>query len=182
MIKLVFYGLSGSGKSTSAHVALDYYQTLGLQVEMAKLAQPLYELQQKFYRVAGKQIGFYEQDQVLLEAIATQLRRISPTSLVDDLMRRLSSLKADVVINDDLRDPHVDYPFLKEQGFKFIRIWCNEEVRLQRLRQRRHLSVVMQSASTAEIDRIVPDVVIDNSAGSLDELRSRIYDVLERLP
>ena len=45
----------------------------------------------------------------------------------------LAGTSADVVINDDLRDPHVDAPLLRRHGFRVLRITCDESVRQARL-------------------------------------------------
>jgi dephospho-CoA kinase len=178
MLRLALYGHSGSGKSTAADLTERFFRSRGLTVTRLKLAQPLYELQTQFYRVAGVGIGFFDQDQRLLETIATELRRISPTSLVDDFERRLAAVDADVCLNDDVRDVEVDYPRLRELGFRFVRIWCDEGTRRERLGGRGDLSVVLASATTAAIDRIRADVVVDNSDTDLDGLRAVLEDVL----
>jgi cytidine deaminase len=181
MIKLVIYGLTGSGKSSSAGIVRSYFTSRGRTVAVLKLAQPLYELQQQFYQAAGQTIGMYEQDQVLLEIIATQLRRISPTSLAEHFLARLALVDADVVLNDDLRDAQIDYPMLKQQGFRFIRIACPETVRLQRLQQRKDISVVTHSATTIALDQIEPDVVVDNASSNMADLQAKIHAVLPTL-
>jgi hypothetical protein len=48
--------------------------------------------------------------------------------------------EADVILNDDLRDVHVDYPALQALGFSFVRVRCDEPVRLRRLAGRSDLS------------------------------------------
>ncbi|MCL6451614.1 MAG: ATP-binding protein [Acetobacteraceae bacterium] len=181
MIKLVLFGHTGSGKSTSARLAQEFFRSRGLSVAVLKLAEPLYELQGRFYELAGRPIDHYAQDQVLLEMIAAQLRRISPTSLVDHFLARLERTQADVVINDDLRDFETDYRALKAHGFRFIRVRCCEEVRLRRLGMRRDLTVEAHSATTAQIDLIEPDFVVDNSTDDVEELRRTLSGVLERL-
>lgn len=179
-LRIVVYGLTGSGKSTSAGIVRDYFTACGDRVAVLKLAQPLYELQQQFYRIASRPIAFYEQDQQLLELIATQLRRILPRSLVDDFLRRLEATEADVIINDDLRDTQVDYPVLRQHGFRFIRISCHEALRRDRLAQRMDISTVIQSHTTSQLDAITPDAVVENS-GTLAELQATIRTILEQL-
>jgi dephospho-CoA kinase len=180
MIKLVIYGQSGSGKSTSARIMRNYFEQCGYRVTILKLAQPLYTLQQQFYHIAGQTIDFYSQDQILLEMIAAQLRRISPMSLVNDFLHRLSTIDADVVINDDLRDPYVDYPVLEQHGFRFIRITCQETLRVERLGQRKDLSSVAHSTSTSDIGSIKPHILVDNS-GNLEKLQTTIQCFLDTL-
>lgn len=147
---------------------------------MLKLAKPLYDLQQAFYRLAGKDIDPSDQDQLLLESIASHLRRISPTSLVDDFTQRLALTTADVVINDDLRDPHVDYPALQRLGFRFVRVRSDEQLRRSRLAHRADLTVVVESQSSAQIDLIQPDFYIDNN-GSLADLGQIVAGIAEQL-
>ncbi len=148
-----------------------HFEQQGRSVAVIKLAKPLYDLQQVFYRLAGKDIGPNDQDQLLLEAIASHLRRISPSSLVDDFSRRLTLVTADVVINDDLRDPHVDYPALQRLGFRFVRVRSDEQLRRARLAQRADLTVVVESQSSAQIDLIRPDFLIDNNGDLADLAR-----------
>lgn len=179
MKKIVIYGLAGSGKSTSAGLVQKFFAQKKLDVTVIKLAQPLYELQEQFYKKAGIEISFYNQDQILLESIANHLRRISSSSLVDNFKARIKRTKADVIINDDLRDPHVDYPVLKEEGFIFIRIKCKENFRRERLKQRGDKSTVINSKSTAEIDLIKPDYVVNNDTTNIDDLRKKIFSILE---
>ena len=42
MIKIAFYGKSGSGKSTIAQVAREFFGSKNLDIEVIKLAEPLY--------------------------------------------------------------------------------------------------------------------------------------------
>lgn len=58
MIKIVIYGLSGAGKSTSAKLIQDYFIEKNMNTTVLKLAYPLYEIQKKFYDIAGKDIDF----------------------------------------------------------------------------------------------------------------------------
>jgi len=179
MIKLVLFGHTGSGKSTSASIVRRFFENRGKHVVVLKLAQPLYELQHQFYRITDRSIELYQQDQILLEMIANQLRRISPSCLIDNFQKRLLEVEADVILNDDLRDPYVDFPALKKQGFRFIRITCSEEVRLQRLRLRDDLSTNVHSTSSSQIDLIEADVMIDNSGNQNEELEAKLFTVLE---
>lgn len=170
MVALVVYGLTGCGKSTLASLLKEELTAHGRSTVILKLADPLYRLQRAFYEIASRPEE-QKQDQILLEVIATQLRRISPTSVVDDFLLRLDQCGADTVINDDLRDPHIDYLLLKQRGFKFIRLVCSETVRQARLGQRDDISTIVQSKTTAELDLIVSDLVIDNSGCDIGALK-----------
>jgi hypothetical protein len=153
----------------------------GLTLAIVKLAQPLYELQQAFYAAAGRPISADAQDQALLELIARELRRISPTSLVDDFRRRVVGCDADVLLNDDLRDPFVDWPALRDDGFRFVRLVCDDRVRAERAARRGDISTVLHSQTTADIDLIQPDYVIDNSTDDPDHLRAALVSVIDDL-
>ncbi|HEX8742814.1 MAG TPA: hypothetical protein VF712_06755 [Thermoleophilaceae bacterium] len=179
-LRLSVVGLTGSGKSTTTELLKRSLARRGLSVSVVKLADPLYRLQRAVYETAGVAIRPGDQDQVLMEALATQLRRISPTALVDDFMRRLEGTAADVVLNDDLRDTFVDYPALRAAGFRVVRVTAPEDVRLDRLGQRADLTVVANSATTAHIDEIEPDAVIVNDSGQ-EELAAAVERVLEDL-
>jgi hypothetical protein len=157
-----------------------YFEEQGASVTILKLAKPLYHLQQEFYRIAGISIQEHDQDQVLLEMIASQLRRISSTSLIDDFSRRLAETSSDVIINDDLRDPHIDYPALKNMAFKFMRIHCPEPIRQKRLYRRGDLSMVVHSTTSAGIDLISPDWIIEN-VGDFADLRAKVIAAVSQI-
>lgn len=164
-IRLAFIAPSGSGKSSALDALRDRLATLGLRVTSLKLAEPLYRLQGSFYATAGRQIAEKAQDQVLLETIATQLRRIDPAALIRDFERRLHQCQADVVLNDDLRDDVTDGPRLRALGFRTVRIVTAETERLRRLTGRQDPTVVECSPLDRQIARIPADFVLCNSAG-----------------
>lgn len=170
---------SGSGKSTATRFLREGFEASGLRVAVLKLAEPLYRLQREFYRCAGHEIDLYAQDQPLLESIAAQLRALSPRALVDDLLRRLEASDADVVINDDLRDPHVDWPAMRQAGFRVVGIAVDERIRRERLLRRRDLASSADSRASQEIGLIRHDIVLDNNR-SLRELESAAAAVVRR--
>ena len=134
-----------------------------------------------FYKVAGKDIDFYDQNQSLLEDIADNLRKINSNSLVDYFDRRLKQTKSQVVINDDVRDTKNDFPYLKKAGFKLIRIECDEQLRIRRLQERNDLNMVVNSKTTQDIDSVEPDHVINTSTTTLEELKQNVYNYLESI-
>jgi dephospho-CoA kinase len=174
-LRLAIIGLSGSGKSTTAGLVKRFVENEGLSYAVVKLATPLYELQREVYGRAGVQLAPGEQDQVLMEHLAESLRRIRPDSLAADFLARLAETDADVVVNDDLRDPHVDAPALRGNGFRVLRVVADPPVRAARLTERADRT--RADRSTTELDLIEPDVVIDNSGG-LDALRESVHGLL----
>lgn len=160
-LRLAVIGLSGSGKSTCAGIVERCCAEKGLTFARIKLAKPLYDLQKVVYNTARMDLPDGAQDQALMEALAEHLRRIRPDSLAADFLRRLDSTSADVVLNDDLRDPRVDAPALRAQGFRILRVKCDEGVRRSRLARRDDLTI--SNRSTEDLDLIAPDLVLDNS-------------------
>lgn len=181
MIKLAFYGLSGSGKSSAAAITKEFFYEKSMSVEIIKLAYPIYKLQEQFYLVANQPINPDDQDQILMENIATNLRRINSNSLVDSFDQRLKNSFADVIINDDIRDYEVDYKYLKENQFTFIRVVCDESRRIERLNTRNDISFVKNSSTTKDIDKFEPDIVINTTDTDLDQLKDRLYGRLQEL-
>jgi dephospho-CoA kinase len=161
LLRLSVIGLAGSGKSTFASIVETIAAERGLAHARVKLAKPLYDLQEQVYATAGVPLRADAQDQLLMEALATALRRIRADSLADHFLTRLASVDADVVVNDDLRDPHVDAVILRRHGFRIVRVTAQPSVRAARLGSRGDLT--RSDHSTAELDLIEPEAVIDNS-------------------
>jgi dephospho-CoA kinase len=174
-LRIAVIGLSGCGKSTTTGIVAEYATDKGLTCATVKLATPLYDLQEQVYRRAGVEIPPGAQDQVLLEALADAMRRIRPHSLADDFLARLAKTHTDVVLNDDLRDPHVDAVVLRDNGFRILRVTASPEVRQQRLAGRGDLT--RADASTSGLDLIRPDAVLDNS-GTLADHRAAVHALL----
>lgn len=164
---------SGSGKSTTAQLIRNWLLARGRSVEVVKLAEPLYRLQAMFYAEAGVRLSPETQDQKLLESVATHLRAIHARALADGFLRRLEASRADVVINDDLRDDRVDWPALREAGFLVVKVAARAEVRAQRLAERQDLSIVKDSPLDLQMARIEADYVLTNN-GSLAALEAQV--------
>lgn len=161
-IKLSIVAPSGSGKSTAANYLREHFTQLGLNVQVLKLAAPLYRLQERFYSEACTVLNPGAQDQKLLEQVAGQLRAINRFALVKAFAQVLENTSADVVINDDLRDDETDWPYLMENGFKVIKIVTDPHKRQQRLESRKDMSVIHDSALDVQIERIHGDFTLAN--------------------
>jgi hypothetical protein len=164
---------SGAGKSTVAGLLKSVFESSGRSVQILKLAAPLYQLQAGFYRECGVDLTAGLQDQHLLEVIATEMRRITPQSLVLNFGERLASANADVVLNDDLRDDQTDWPWMRHNGFTVVRVVAGAALRNQRLQSRGDLTLVKESPLNAQIARICEDCTVTNE-GSLDALRAQV--------
>ncbi|MEU4216676.1 AAA family ATPase [Actinoplanes sp. NPDC026623] len=174
-MRIAIIGLAGCGKSTSAGLIEELAKELGLTCVTVKIAKPLYDLQDRVYQAARVKVPAGTQDQILLESLADSMRRIRPESLADDFLTRLASTDADIVVNDDLRDPFIDAVALRAHGFRVLRVTAAPEVRERRLAGRGDTS--RADRSTSDLDLIEPDVVLDNS-GHLTEHRAAVRRVV----
>lgn len=179
-LKLCFVAPSGSGKTTASALLIDLFCEWGLTVERLKLAMPLYALQEKIYQECGIDGIGDRQNHELLENLATQMRKIHPHSIIDNFIKRLSSCKSDIVINDDLRDWAVDYPVMRAAGFRFVKVLTSEAVRATRLDQRNDLNVIVNSPLDAQLSNIGGDYVVLND-GNLQEFQMQLQAVAEDL-
>jgi dephospho-CoA kinase len=177
-VKLALVAPSGSGKSTVAGLLQEAARRRGLVSSVVKLAAPLYHLQAEIYRIAQVQLRTGDQHQKILESMADHLRAVNPRSIVDDFLLRLAKVNADVIINDDIRDSEVDWPVLKAEGFRALRIAAPEPIRCARLLARNDVHAIESSKLDPIIARIVPDMVVENGNISIDELRQRVDAVL----
>jgi cytidine deaminase len=173
-VRLCVVGPSGSGKSTVVSGLRRQFEALGCSVETLKLAQPLYDLQGRFYDTIGRALASGDQDQILMETIARELRRIDPAALVVAFERRLRNCQADVVLNDDLRDDETDAPRLRMLGFLIARVVTAESVRISRLLQRQDATAVRDSPLDRQIARLPVDIVINNSQLGFENLAPHV--------
>lgn len=180
-MRLAIIGPAGSGKSSTARELRTDLQRLGTSVRVLKLASPLYHLQRQFYEVAGRPLSADAQNQLLMEAIATHLRAISPTALVDSFTRQLASVAEDVILNDDLRDDKVDWPILRGLGFRIIRVVCSQSVRARRLAGRGDPNFNFHSPLDEQIARIPADYVLTNDRDGLEHLQEQVAALAEHL-
>lgn len=168
--RICLVGETGSGKSTTAQTLSQLLAAAGRRSALIPLAGLLRELQNLVYRELGAVKQADQQDQQLMLDLASNIRRIRPTALVERFERSLLELPAGTVaINADLRDHAVDAVRLRELGFRFVRVRCDRAVRLARLRLRDDLSVV-DDERVFSLDRIDCDVEFDNSRDGLQHV------------
>jgi cytidine deaminase len=180
MLKLALYGFSGVGKSTTSTLIGRMCSRRGMTFEVIKIADPLHRLQHDIYALLSRRVPPDRQDQVLLRALADQIRRIEPSFLVGDFLKRVDQSTAAAIINDDLKDVGFDYPRLVQAGFRFARITCEEETRARRLSGRADLTRAPETSRTWGFDRIRPDWEIDNTEDGEDALAGKLSQLLAR--
>lgn len=133
-LRIALVGFTGTGKSTIAAGLIEELRRPGQPAQLVKLAAPLYRLQQIYYREAGVDLAPGTQDQELMAEIATRLRRISPSALLDQFLATLAATPpGTAIVNDDLRVPEPDATGLRAAGFCLIRLECPDGIRRARL-------------------------------------------------
>lgn len=113
MIKICFLAPSGYGKSTAIELLSKHFDVLNV-----KIAAPLYEMQESFYKRLGMKIE--NQDGELLQFLGQKVRKENKYYLLDTFKKTVKNINAEIISNDDCRP--MDYKFLKDMGFIFIRI------------------------------------------------------------
>ena len=116
-MKLCLLAPSGYGKSTAIEILKKKYK-----IKNIKIADPLYELQEEFYKKIGRECN-NKQDGELLQFLGVKIRKENPSYLLDTFSNKLNDYKDDIntiITNDDCRT--MDYEYLKKLGFKFIKI------------------------------------------------------------
>ncbi len=169
--RICLVGETGSGKSTTAAMLSQVLADAGHASQVIGLAALLQDLQNALYREIAEPKTPDQQDQQLMVDLASNIRRIRPTALVERFEKSLASVPAGtVVINADLRDHAVDSVRLRELGFFFVRVRCERAVRQRRLGARDDLSVVDDERVFA-LEKIRCDVEFDNSRSGLRHVR-----------
>jgi energy-coupling factor transporter ATP-binding protein EcfA2 len=177
--RICLVGETGSGKSTTADMLRLCLAQAGHRTRTIQLAGPLRRLQNLVYREIGEPKPPERQDQRLMFDLATNIRRISPTALVEIFEAAVVAVPpGTVVINADLRDHAIDAVRLRALGFYFIRVRCTAAVRRSRLGLRDDLSVV-DDEQVFQLEAIPCDLDFDNSRPGLEHVRAFCLDLLE---
>lgn len=113
-MKICFLAPSGYGKTTAIEILKRHFDITNI-----KIAAPLYELQEEFYKKLGKEVG-NKQDGELLQYYGKKIREVDSGYLLKTFKEKLDSSNTTIITNDDCR-PN-DFEFLKENGFLFIKI------------------------------------------------------------
>lgn len=113
-MKICFLAPSGYGKSTAIEILKNYFD-----IKNIKIAEPLYELQNEFYKKIGLD-DENKQDGELLQFYGKKIRSIDKKYLLNIFKEKLDKCTNNIITNDDCRPD--DYEYLKSLGFIFIRI------------------------------------------------------------
>ena len=113
-MKICFLARSGYGKTTAIETLQKHFDIANI-----KIAEPLYELQEEFYRKLGKEVG-NKQDGELLQYYGKKIREVDSDYLLKIFNEKIVNTTIGIITNDDCRPD--DFRFLKENGFIFIKI------------------------------------------------------------
>lgn len=158
---ICFIGKAGSGKSTAAELL----ERVGYQ--RRSFAAPLREVVVSLWGELARN------DRTKLIGVGMAMREIDPDVWANKLVTNLhaerkpwaeAGLALPVAVIDDCRF-HNEYWALKAEGFVFIRVIADEDVRVRRLQGNGKAITIeqMQSPSETELDDIVPDWTIANN-------------------
>ena len=115
-LKICFVAPSGYGKSTASKLLIKEFGGC-----VIKIAEPLYDLQDRFYSRLGIFVGD-KQDGELLQFFGRKVREIKPNFLLEEFYKNVIGVScySRIIINDDCRP--MDYEYLKNLGFIFVKI------------------------------------------------------------
>lgn len=183
MIKLALYGDNAAGKTTSAILLNEIGRDLGIEVEIVRMASPLYELQAQVYSSAKRPlVDADQQDERLLSLLASELRRINPSALHEYVVDSVSAASKRrnvgelLLLVEDSRP--IDRNNLKGLGFSFLHIWADSLTRERRTRSRGDIALDMFNPS--DMETIGDDDIVKNTSDFLS-LRIELSSVLEKM-
>ena len=164
-MRLCLLAPSGYGKSTAIEILKKKYN-----IENIKIASPLYELQEEFYKKIGRDC-FDKQDGELLQFLGVKIRKENPNYLLDVFKDTLNKINREntIITNDDCRT--MDYECLKSLGFKFIKINGYK-------RDRDDITIANPNLDIEWKSDIPFDYVIDNTKG-LKEYELELNNLME---
>lgn len=161
-MKICFLAPSSYVKSTAIEILQKYFD-----IRNIKIAEPLYELRNNFYKKLGIDIGD-KQDGELLQFYGKKVRKEDSTFLLNKFKNKVDKINSDIITNDDCR-PY-DYMFLKELGFIFIKI--------NGYRRDRNDITLADSKSSIEWQEQIPFDYEINNYGTLEEYEYELLNLM----
>ncbi len=182
--RIALCGLPGAGKSTAAGCLELLCSESNISFHRIKLAQPIYEAQAAVYKIAGTPLdNFFSQDGMLLNDLASHLRRINPNVIFEAFTHALDNIEyaenrigRRVIVCDDMRASECDY--LRNLGFRFVLIQAPREIRFIRRGSRGDISLSSDDHATEScVEGAICDFVISND-GSIADLTRNLSSIL----
>lgn len=166
--KLCFLAPTGFGKTTAVNIIEKIYGSKNI-----KLAKPLYKIQDYIYSTIGVDTE-NKQDGQLLQFLGEKIQREKPDYLANAFYEQMQSILSnnniEIITNDDCR-PH-NYMYLKNMGFKFIKIDGFSRIRDD------HTSVNPNHSVEWKESDIMCDIILENH-GNLEQYESNITKMME---
>lgn len=175
-MKIALFGEGGSGKDYIANILIRQYKfsRYAFSDGIRKLAEEYFP----------ERYNLSEKDRKLLQDIGEKLREIDELIWVKYLFkeinqttkeRDLTSMSPEKIVITDLRQPH-EYEYLKNEGYLFIRIQADENIRLKRMKARgdRFNKEDMSHKTESYYNTFEYDFVIENNGNNDSKLRSDI--------
>ncbi len=170
--KLGLLGGAGVGKDTFVQIVRTHFSHLNIQ--LIRLADPLYAVQKYVYEACGKEKEEHIQDGELLNFLGSHMRKINPDVLKEPFERAVKEIVSsmDLVICSDVRPK--DVGFVREQGFHIVHISTDPKIALQRREKRGDLTLGCSLHSTEMgVERSLFDTEIINN-NTLEEFEEAV--------
>ena len=177
--KLGLLGTTGVGKDTFVQIVKRRFSHLNIQ--MIRLADPLYAVQKFIYAACGTKKEEHIQDGELLNFLGHHMRKINPDVLKEPFERAIQNSipSFDLIICSDVRP--VDVGFVREQGFQIVHISADPKIALERRKKRGDLTLASSLHSTERgLDRSLFDHEISNN-GTIELFEESILSFMGAL-
>ena len=160
-MRIMLLGKAGAGKSTTAEYLVKKYS-----FERYALSDKLKEIARELFPHHGKNRTFYQD-------LGTKMREIDPEVWIRYLHRKIEDEAFPDVVVEDIRYRN-EFEFFAGQGFVPVRLNCNYETRLARLKKRDGKVDLerLNHISETELDHLTI-LEIDNN-GELQDLYRQI--------
>ena len=168
-IKIGLVGKAGTGKDTVAAYLMAVYG-----FKKFAFADRLKELD---FELFGPTEG---KDRKRLQQFGQFCRSIDPDVWVKQLDKRIRGYGGNVVITDIRQRNELDY--CKENGFVIVKLFCDDEIRLQRMKERGDIfkSEDLNHETETQLDSFDYDYWIDNN-GNFNALTTQVDYILRDL-
>lgn len=169
--KIALIGKMRSGKDAVGQILTEEYgfSRYAFGDEIRSITKELYP---QYYEGGRK-------PRSLLQGFGQDARSYAENVWVDALLRRVDREQPERIVITDLRQPN-EYRKMKEQGYVFIRIDADDDVRRQRMEaagERWDESITHETESY--VDGFASDYRIWNNTDGLEELQREVRSIME---
>jgi dephospho-CoA kinase len=163
--QIALTGKTGSGKSTVArYLEMKHgFVVCNTGARCRELAREFFGCEEKYY----------------LNKITDCFRALEPGVWLKVGLQKVS-LTTDKIVIDSIRFQE-DYRVARERSFSIWRIECRSDIRIDRLRSRGDEFRVTDEEHVSEtaLDGLPYDAVLENNGGSLEDIYSKVEELLQ---